>query len=127
MFTSRSNGGTRVTSRPASSMSPSSGSSNPAIIRSIVVFPDPDGPSSEKNSPSRTSRSTWSTAATSPKRFTRPVPRTAIAAAASAEALPGSSTVAKRLLEDREPAVELLVGRDERDEDPDHVRRRGRS
>jgi hypothetical protein len=38
------------------------GSSKPAIIRSVVVLPEPDGPSIEKNSPSRTSRSTWSTA-----------------------------------------------------------------
>ena len=28
-----------------------SGSSNPPIIRSVVVLPQPDGPSSEKNSP----------------------------------------------------------------------------
>ena len=27
------------------------GRSNPAIIRSVVVLPQPDGPSSEKNSP----------------------------------------------------------------------------
>ena len=30
---------------------PASGRSKPAIIRSVVVFPQPDGPSSEKNSP----------------------------------------------------------------------------
>ena len=29
------------------------GSSSPAIIRSVVVLPQPDGPSSEKNSPAR--------------------------------------------------------------------------
>ena len=34
-------------------MVPLVGSSNPAISRSIVVLPEPDGPSSEKNSPRR--------------------------------------------------------------------------
>src|SRR3954452_8767739 len=58
-------------------MRPAVGSSKPAIIRSVVVFPDPDGPSIEKNSPSRTSRSTPATAMTSPKRFSTPMRRTA--------------------------------------------------
>ena len=40
-------------SRPVSSTRPASGSSKPAIIRSEVVLPQPDGPSSEKNSPAR--------------------------------------------------------------------------
>ena len=53
------------------------GVSNPAIIRRHVVFPEPDGPSIEKNSPRRTSRFTPSTAATSPKRFTTDSSRTA--------------------------------------------------
>ena len=38
---------------PARTMRPSSGVSKPAIIRSVVVLPQPLGPSSEKNSPSR--------------------------------------------------------------------------
>ena len=42
---------------------------SPAIIRSVVVLPEPDGPSIEKNSPSGTSRSMPATATTSPKRF----------------------------------------------------------
>ena len=41
-----------MTSGPASSTAPAVGCSNPAIIRSTVVLPLPDGPSSEKNSPS---------------------------------------------------------------------------
>jgi hypothetical protein len=45
---------------------PASGRSNPAISRSRVVFPDPDGPSKVKNSPGRTVRSIPSTAATLP-------------------------------------------------------------
>ena len=38
-------------STPSSRIWPEVGSSNPAIIRSVVVLPQPDGPSSEKNSP----------------------------------------------------------------------------
>ena len=56
---------------------PSVGSSNPAIIRRVVVFPDPDGPSMLKNSPSAISRSMPATAATSPKRLVTPSSRTA--------------------------------------------------
>ena len=42
-----------MTSVPASSTRPASGSSKPAISRSVVVLPEPDGPSSVKNSPAR--------------------------------------------------------------------------
>src|SRR5438552_1174956 len=41
-------------------------------MRSIVVLPEPDGPSIEKNSPDSTSRSTPSTATMAPKRFVTP-------------------------------------------------------
>ncbi len=41
---------------PSSRMRPLVGSSKPAIIRSVVVLPHPDGPSSEKNSPGRMSQ-----------------------------------------------------------------------
>src|SRR5712692_1289786 len=47
-------------------ISPELGCSRPAIIRSSVVFPQPDGPRSTRNSPSRVTRSTPSTARTSP-------------------------------------------------------------
>ena len=95
MFTSRSNGGTVVTSWPCSRIRPSLGSSKPAIIRSVVVLPEPDGPSIEKNSPSYTSRSMPATAtigytppvsmtlatrrpaSSSPKRLTTPSSRIA--------------------------------------------------
>src|SRR4029079_1413910 len=53
-------------------MRPPSGRSNPAIIRSSVVFPQPDGPSSVKNSPASTASVTLSTAAKSPKRRVTP-------------------------------------------------------
>ena len=42
------------------------GSSKPAIIRSVVVLPEPDGPSIVKNSPWAISRSIPATATTSP-------------------------------------------------------------
>ena len=44
------------------------GSSRPAIMRSVVVLPQPDGPSSETNSPEASARLTSSTATTPPKR-----------------------------------------------------------
>ena len=74
MFTSRSNGALPLTSRPAD------GSSNPAIIRRVVVLPEPDGPSMAKNSPSPISRSTPATASTSPNRLWTPSRRTAATA-----------------------------------------------
>ena len=41
----------RVMSLPSTSTRPASGRSKPATSRSAVVFPQPDGPSSERNSP----------------------------------------------------------------------------
>src|SRR5713101_7630852 len=53
----RSLGGTSVTSSPAISTSPSLTSSSPAIMRSVVLLPQPDGPTSTTNSLSAMSRS----------------------------------------------------------------------
>ena len=50
MFTARLLGGIGAMSCPASRICPSVGFSNPASIRIIVVLPQPDGPSSAKNS-----------------------------------------------------------------------------
>ena len=47
-------------------MSPPSGCSKPAIMRSVVVFPHPDGPSSEMNSPGSIVSERPSTAVASP-------------------------------------------------------------
>ena len=72
MFTLRRFGGTRdVVARGAGSR-PSSGSSKPAIMRSVVVFPQPDGPSIVKNSPSRISVVISLTASTLPNRLRTP-------------------------------------------------------
>jgi hypothetical protein len=78
----RLKGGRPVTSSPSSSTVPSLGSSNPAIIRSVVVFPHPDGPSIVKKWPRGMSRSMSRTAAKSPKRFVTPR-RLTLGAAAS--------------------------------------------
>ncbi len=48
------------------------GWSKPAIMRSDVVLPQPDGPSMVKNSPSAMSRSISVTAVKSPKRLVTP-------------------------------------------------------
>ncbi|HSQ12608.1 MAG TPA: hypothetical protein VLM90_06305 [Candidatus Deferrimicrobium sp.] len=48
----------------SSEISPLSGFSKPATLRNSVVFPDPLGPSSTKNSPRFTSRSMPCNAAT---------------------------------------------------------------
>src|SRR5215467_6701370 len=53
-------------SSPASSTWPESGSTRPATMRSTVLFPQPDGPSSERNSPGAASSETSSTATTGP-------------------------------------------------------------
>src|SRR5690348_5252066 len=98
-------------SRPPSSTRPVSGCSKPAIIRSVVVLPEPDGPSSVKNSPSPTVRSTSSTATTSPYVLRAPSTRTS----------PLVPSADKAPLKDVEPALEILVADGERHEDADHV------
>ena len=65
---SRSRSSTRVTSRSPRRIVPSVTSSSPAIMRSRVDLPQPDGPTSTRNSPSAMSRSTASTARTPPSK-----------------------------------------------------------
>ncbi|MNI06014.1 hypothetical protein D3C73_589820 [compost metagenome] len=62
MATLRRCGGTWSTRRSAIRISPPVGVSSPAIMFSVVVLPQPDGPSSTTNSPSRMSRSRERTA-----------------------------------------------------------------
>ena len=69
VLTSRRYGGVPTASTPPIRISPSSGCSKPAIIRSDVVLPHPDGPSSERNSPVLTWKETAFTAVRSPNRF----------------------------------------------------------
>src|SRR6266566_5146678 len=91
------------------------------MTRSVVVFPEPDGPSNVKNSPSAMSRSRLSIATTSPYVRRMPVRRTAGMPVAAPSAGLAGACVAKRLLEDRESALELLVRSRERRQQPDDV------
>src|SRR5215208_1079539 len=70
---SRRFAGTSVTSRPPIRTGPVSTSSRPASIRSAVVLPEPDGPTSTMNSPSPICRSKRSTAGTSVPGYVREV------------------------------------------------------
>ena len=58
--------GTRVTSRSPNFTVPEVGATNPAIMRRVVVLPQPLGPSNASSSPSRISIETSSTAASAP-------------------------------------------------------------
>src|SRR5574339_1114299 len=60
-------GGSASMRRSPKRIRPRSRSLKPATMRSSVVLPQPDGPSSVKNSPSRTASETSSMARTSPK------------------------------------------------------------
>src|SRR5713101_9543619 len=65
MAMSRSLGGTSLTFSVPMKMSPPETSSRPAIMRSVVLLPQPDGPTSTRNSLSGISRLTLRTASTS--------------------------------------------------------------
>ena len=67
MAMSRPFGGSRFTSSPSKAMLPPDTDSSPAIMRSVVVLPHPDGPTRTMNSPSPMARSMPRTAGTSPK------------------------------------------------------------
>src|SRR5690606_28007088 len=67
-----------IGSRPKTDRSPPSGRRRPWTHSTVVVLPDPLGPSRPKISPRRTSNETSATATLSPYRFCRPYTRTAI-------------------------------------------------
>src|SRR5262245_25916614 len=60
-----------VTSASWTETVPTSAVSRPLMMRSSVVLPDPDGPSSASRLPSATSRLTLSSATNEPKRLVR--------------------------------------------------------
>src|SRR5437899_4327678 len=62
-------GCTAVRSRPSSRIAPRVGSRKPAIICSVVVFPQPEGPRNETNSPLPTARLKSSTTVCGPNCF----------------------------------------------------------
>ena len=66
MFTGRWCAGTPATAWPASSTSPSLGCSKPAIIRRVVVLPQPELPRKEWKAPRRTLKLRPLTACTLP-------------------------------------------------------------
>src|SRR6185437_6907606 len=67
MATSRSFGGMSFTTRSPIRSSPAETDSRPAIMRSVVVLPHPEGPTSTRNSPSAMSRSMpWTATGTRP-------------------------------------------------------------
>src|SRR5258706_13882967 len=68
---SRSRGRRYVTSWPSSAMVPPVGYSSPAIMRSVVVLPQPEGPSSTTNLPLSSTSEEPRTAVKSAKRFCR--------------------------------------------------------
>src|SRR5580765_6226028 len=114
---SRSFGETSFTMRPSIVIVPSLMSSSPATMRSAVVLPQPDGPTSTMNSPSAISRSSESTARV-PSGKTLPTaekvtPATTSASHAAAEAL---DHVPLREEEEREHRRER-----DRDRGEDHV------
>ncbi len=51
---------------PSISMVPADGGMKPAIMRKVVVLPQPDGPSSDTNSPGTSSSEKSATASTAP-------------------------------------------------------------
>ncbi len=69
MFTGRLYGLSRLMSVSPSRIAPAVGSSRPATIRSVVVLPQPDGPSSAKNDPWGTVTDRSSTATKPPNRL----------------------------------------------------------
>src|SRR5256714_9669625 len=77
-------------------MRPWSGVSNPAISRSNVVLPQPDGPSSAKNPPRSIDNDTRSTAGAAPNRLLAwmmsrsAIDRAALGSAARLHAAPGA-------------------------------------
>ena len=69
METSRYFGSTSVTSRSPIRMLPEDAVSSPERMRSAVVLPEPEAPSSTRNSPGATSSESSSRTRTGPKDF----------------------------------------------------------
>ena len=67
MAMSRSLAGTWLTMRPSIETVPDEIDSSPAIMRSVVVLPQPDGPNSTMNSPCAMSSDTLSAAGAYPR------------------------------------------------------------
>ena len=77
MLTGRRLAGVRPTSIPSMKTEPRSGCSSPAMMRSSVDLPQPDGPSRAKNSPVSIRSETPASAVTAPNRLQIPSTLTA--------------------------------------------------
>src|SRR5512133_2800837 len=77
MATPRLAAGQDVTSSPAISIFPALASSSPAMMRSVVDFPQPDGPSSAANDPASTLKLMSCRMCVSPHVLLRPLTLTA--------------------------------------------------
>src|SRR5436190_15935077 len=102
---------------------PDVGCSNPATMRSVVVFPQPEGPRSEKNSPPGMRKLIPSTAARSPNSFRRSIswisPR-AIALEGSSDA-EGAEVLGRRRIAPLTPGEDAPGEEAERaDDERDH-------
>src|SRR6266699_3507004 len=87
---SRARGGRSVTSRSPIAIEPSVTSSSPAIMRSSVDLPQPDGPTRTRNSPLAISRDTSSTATTPPEKTFVTLSRTISATRTIVQSIPHS-------------------------------------
>src|SRR5215471_13918445 len=111
---------------PSRRIFPAVGRSKPAMRRSVVVLPQPEGPSSEKNSPASIETSIPSTAATSPNSFrswtssTEPVFTSYLQRSDLVE-----GAARRRGLRARRPAVDKVRERDREQRDDHHHRRDG--
>src|SRR3954453_5794382 len=107
---SRSFGGTSVTSFSPMKMWPSLTSSRPASIRSEVDLPQPDGPTSTRNSPSPTWRLSASTAARVPPGYKR-VAWSKVTVAMDVSPSPAGTCRTIRSDEMTEVAMSVAIGR----------------
>src|SRR5215471_17064171 len=85
---SRERGGSSVTSRSPIEIDPAVTSSRPAIIRSSVDLPQPEGPTRTRNSPLPIVSETLSTATTSPEKTLLTLSRTISATETIVESIP---------------------------------------
>src|SRR5437016_5271117 len=99
--------GVRETGRPSKETSPASGSMNPAMRFSVVVFPEPLGPRKVTKLPDGTSSDTRSTASTEPNRLVSRASPTAAPrlGARSSPVIGPASPRARRSLERRKLRV----------------------
>src|SRR4051812_27424020 len=111
MAMSRSGGATSLTTSPPIRTSPEVARSRPAAIRRTVVFPDPDGPTRTRNSPSATIRSRSSTASVPPGNALRRPRNSSSAISASVPSRDHVPVPQRALL--RDPALGRIVDVDD--------------